>query len=112
MANNIEVYRGDSALLSVHITDNAGADFNITTATEITFTIRTQEDDATALLTKTLGAGVTLTVPATGHCTVKIEDGDTYDFPGVKLYDIQVEIAGEVYTVVKDRFTITKEVTR
>ena len=112
MANNIEVFKGDSAILTVHVTDSLGADFDVTTATEITFTIREYEDDTVTLLQKTLTVGgIILTDPTHGEFTIKIEDGDTTDFPGVKYYDIEVEIAGEVYTVVKDTITISLEVT-
>jgi hypothetical protein len=112
MANNIEVFKGDSAILTVHVTDSVGADFNVTTATEITFTIKTAEDDTTVLLTKTLTlGGIILTDPTHGEFTVKIDDGDTTLIPGVKLYDIEVEIGGDVYTVVKNTITITKELT-
>lgn len=112
MTNDISTFRGDSELLRVHITDSVGVGFDITTATAITFMVKRYKDDTVPLLTKTLAAGeIALTIPAQGRCTVKIDDGDTYHIPGVFYYDIELEIAGEVYTVVNALITIEKEVT-
>ena len=111
MSNSIVVVQGDSALLNVHVEDSTGADFNLTGATDIIFSIKESFDDTTYLLQKDLAMGITVTNAVGGLFSVKIEDGDTTDFPGVKPYDIQVEIGGDVFTVVRDTISIEREVT-
>lgn len=109
--NDVTIFRGDSSVLNVTVTNIVGAAFDLTGTTEITFTMRQLETGA-MLLQKTLGTGVTITPPVTaGIFTVAIAPADTESLAGVKIYDIEVEIAGEVYTVVKATVTITEDVT-
>jgi len=109
--NDVEIFRGDSAVLNVLVANIVGAAFDLTGTTEITFTRRQLETGA-ILLQKTLGTGVTITPPVTaGIFTVAIAPTDTESLAGVKIYDIEVEISGEVYTVVKATVTITEDVT-
>lgn len=109
--NDVEVFRGDSSVLNVTVTNSVGAAFDLTGTTEITFTMRQLETGA-ILLQKTLGTGVTITPPVTaGIFTVVIAAGDTDLIEGTQIYDMEIEISGEVYTVVKATVTITEDVT-
>lgn len=110
--NDVTVFSGDSVLLRCAVLDSSGAVFDLTGTTEITFTMRQIEAPNTVLLVKTIGAGVTITLPETlGIFTVAFDPADTESLAGVKIYDCQVEIAGGVYTVVKATINITEDVT-
>jgi hypothetical protein len=103
-------YRGDSGVIRpTAVTNQAGNIVDLTTLTEATFTMRRFEDSATVLLTKTLGAGVTVENPTGGILSVKIEAGDTDDISGNVCYDIEMIVDGETYTI-KEDLLISKDV--
>jgi hypothetical protein len=87
---NFSFYKGED----VTITDTASPVTNIT-GWSLQFTVRKQYGDATALITKTVGAGITITDATNGVFKVAIANGDTANLaPGAYVYDIQRIDAG------------------
>lgn len=85
--------------------ERTGVAIDITSAT-MTFAVYTSETSRTgsqsAVLTKTVGAGIALTTAASGIFTISIADTDTDDFAGVGTYDWELEITlsnGKVYAI-------------
>ena len=109
MSNEITFYRGDSASIQCTVTNGTGGAYDVTGNTA-TFSVKKEEDDTAALITKTVGSGITLS-GTDGILTVDIGSGETSELSGKYYYDIECAKSGNVYTVVKDRFKITKDVT-
>lgn len=110
MANNLSFYRGDSASIQCTVTNGTGGTYNLTDNTA-RFTVRETEDSGT-LIYKTSADDITFTNATGGIMTVSIGSGETSAMSGRYVYDIEVAKSGNVYTVVKDRFEITEDVTR
>lgn len=112
--SEIILYRGDTATLSVAITDATGAAYDLTNHTA-TFTVREYEDASTILLQKVTPTEITILAPPEGgEMEINIDAGDTSDFWGKKMYDLEIQApapGSEVYTVSKGYFTILKDVT-
>jgi hypothetical protein len=108
-AQNVTMYRGDTAILTVTVTDsdNGDAAKNITGATVRYVAVRR----GTAYITKTVGSGIVLTTPASGILTITLDPADTDDLtPGE--YEHEVEITdgdGNVSTVTVGTLTIRKD---
>ncbi len=109
--SEIEVYRGDSATLSLHIVDNDGDDYDLTNVDEIVFTIREHEDDDLILEKKMSEGQIVITDATSGECDIIIESGDTQDLAGCYVYDVEIRESGNIITVAKDKINIIKEVT-
>ena len=93
------MWSGDDKTITVTVTDSAGAAQDITLAT-ITYKLQPAVDDATGVVTKTVGAGVTITVPASGIFTVDLDPVDTAGFAGDYYHEAQVTSAGGVVATV------------
>lgn len=86
-------FLGEDKTLQFTVVDSVGAAQNIT-GWALEWVLRRGEG-LTALLTKTTGAGITLTTPASGICTVTIADTDTDDFePGGYWHTLRRTDAG------------------
>lgn len=105
-------YAGNSELFYIPVTDNDGAVLPLGGLTEATFSLNESKGGISALLTKTLGHGITVTDPTGGILTVKISAGDTDGLEGYYVYDVMVIVDGEEYTVVDDVLEIRPTVTR
>ncbi|HSW43162.1 MAG TPA: hypothetical protein VLM76_11695 [Patescibacteria group bacterium] len=96
---------GDEAVWVVRVTDAAGAPVNITgAAMRFTAKLRAGDPDGAAILSKTVGAGISLSAPTAGEATVTLADTDTTTrlAPGRThrlLYDWRMTLAGQTTTV-------------
>jgi len=109
-----EFFRGEDKVLSVTVDDGATPPVakNITGWT-LAFTLRQSAGDATALVTKTVGAGITITTPLSGIFQVSLEDIDTIALaPGKYAYDCKRMDAGAEAVLVYGTLTLLPEVTR
>lgn len=87
---NFSVYKGED----VGITDSMSPVTNIT-GWSLQFTLRRYYGDAAAVLTKTIGAGITVTDATNGVFKVSIASADTANLtPGVYVYDVERADAG------------------
>lgn len=102
--NSIELTRGDTARLSVDVTDDDGELYEVQSHDTLTLSIKKKVKDSEALVSKTI----------IGSTTFHIEPKDTSGLPfGKYVYDVQITTAeGDVYTVITpSEFKIAEEVT-
>jgi hypothetical protein len=107
-------FRGEDKVLTITIDDGATPPvaLNITGWT-LAFTLRLTPESLTALLTKTTGAGISLTDPLIGVLQVSIADTDTINLtPGKYAYDVKRMDAGAEAVLVYGTLTLLAEVTR
>lgn len=102
--NSIELTRGDTARLSVSVTNDDGEEYEIQSDDTLTLSIKKSVNDAEALVTKT--------VVGINHFHIEPKDTSGLDF-GKYKYDVQLTTAdGDVHTVITpSTFKITQEVT-
>lgn len=73
------------------------------------------DSDGAALITKTLGSGITCAFPTSGVLTVTFNPGDTSSLPGHRLllyYDLQITLASAVWTIYTGRLDILPDVSQ
>jgi hypothetical protein len=108
MSNSVTMFSGDSRVLTITVTDSAGTAKNITGAT-INFSLFKSVGGA-AILSKTVGNGITITDPTNGVFTVTFETHETEDRDGHFKYEIEVtDSSGNKCTIVQDKFHIKKD---
>lgn len=105
----IEFTRGDSFFFKFHRKDLEGN--KITTESEkMWFTVKENYNSKKVLIQKTLNDGITFTKDGYYHVTIKPLDTKKLKYKKY-VYDIQVENAGIVNTIKKDKVKITEEAT-
>jgi len=111
MAENqdISMFRGEDKILEctlIPVTNIAGW--------TLAFTLRSTPESTDALIEKTTGAGITITVPATGVFQVALADTDTAAAlqPGRYYYDCKRTNAGLETILVYGILELLAEVTR
>ena len=98
----ISLTRGDSAQLTVNLTDVDGTPYELHEGDTLTLTVKKSATDSTAVLSIMAAGNVFTFLPATTA-------GKPF---GTYRYDIQLETAaGEVYTPIVSDFNLTEEVT-
>lgn len=109
-----EITRGDTHRFRFTVSVGGVAQ-DITTWTNFWFTARTRHTDTTAVITRTLGSGITLVTPASGIAQVEILPANTSSMDNRKqvLYaDIQGKDAtGGVWTLARGTLTVLPEIT-
>lgn len=107
--------RGDNESYTMALTDADGA-FDLTDC-QVQFTAkrRLDDEDADAVILKTLDAGIEVTNAQGGIAVLSLEPSDTEDLPSRRVrlvYDVQVTNGdGEVKTPIEGRLTISPDVT-
>lgn len=86
---NFTITRGDSKLLTVAVTDDDGAAVSIVGAA-ITWKLADSIYSATALVTKTVGSGITITNGAGGLFSIQLDYEDTDDLYGLFYHEAKV----------------------
>lgn len=102
-SGEIRLTRGDTARLTVSVTDNERQPYTVKEDDVLTLTIKQNYEDEEPLIEKKI----------TGSSTFHIKPEDTKSLAfGSYLYDVQVTTAdGDNYTVIDDKkFKITNEV--
>jgi hypothetical protein len=110
----IEIYRGDNKTYEVTVVDADGAAFNLTGA-RIVFSVKSTTNDATYKfqLTSDTITEIEITDAVGGIFKVYlVPDNTNLLRPSKYVYDIEVQITGKIYTIIKDDFQIRAEVTR
>lgn len=96
------------------VLDEFGAAYDLTGAT-LAMTVKQRNDrrgdDDNAVLTLTLGAGLTVASPATGVVSIEITDEQTALIdPGTYLYDVRVEKSGRRFVPIGGHMVINRAV--
>lgn len=101
----LEMVRGDTLTFELKLSDLNGA-----TVTSIYFTAKKKANDETAVFQKSLSDGIS----ASGDDTyiVRVAPGDTTGVAaGGYVYDLQVGIGTDIYTVLMGKLTIIQDIT-
>lgn len=102
---NITMVKGDTMEFTVRFD---GLEEDLTAAV---FTVRTAPTASAAILTKTLGSGITKV--ETGYYDVRVAPADTASVAaGTYVYDLQVTVGSDVYTIIMGDLNILQDVTR
>ena len=95
---SLEVKSGDTLKLPITVVDSAGNPKDLTGVTA-TFIIA-RRVRSTALITKTVGAGIVLTTPLSGVLTVTIDPVDSDDLHGTYYFECEVtDLVGDIATI-------------
>lgn len=112
----LSITRGDDGILDVVVTDRDTGDPIDLTGAELTFMVKRdrRDDDDDAILTKTVGSGITVSAPATGVAVVAIDAADTdEETPAACWWELQsVDVTSKVHTLAAGRFAITADLVR
>jgi len=100
--HDLSMFRGDDRTFAMAAT-LSGAPLNLTGAA-ITFTARRTPEEVAALITRTIGTGVTITNAAGGLFTVNIAQANTSAFlvDEQLIWDVEIVIGGVKRTVPED----------
>ena len=102
--NSIELTRGDTARLTVPLTDDSGAAYEMQSTDELVMTVKSSVNDDTPCFQKIV----------VGSNEIHIKPSDTANLNfGKYVYDVELRISeDDVYTVIeKTMFKIREEVT-
>jgi hypothetical protein len=84
------------------------------TGAGIWFTAKASQGASTVIFQKSVGSGITVTDAASGAGMIELVPGDTHGLGArtVRLYfDLEVELAGAVYTVAAGRLVVEPDLT-
>lgn len=111
MTTQASMYSGDSKDLTVLVTNRLGqlVGADLVQASAISYGIYDKANPETALLTKTLGEGVTVD-EVNSTILVEIAPADTVGFePNLYIHEVQVTLlSGKVHTVLQGKIDIKK----
>lgn len=103
------MYQGDSKRLHFTITDGSGAPLDISDAA-VTWQASkgsTSRFSLTPVLTKAIGAGLTITDELNGALVVELLPADTENLRGSFYYELEIQDAsGDVATAATGQFTV------
>jgi len=109
-SNSLEVYRGDSATVSITITDSDGDAFNLTSYTlRLTVKVNARDTNDNAIIGPISGS---ITDAASGTATFPLTTSNTDVESGSYTYDVEIVSGASTYTVVKSSFKIIEDVTK
>ena len=103
--HDITHMRGDTLQFNLTLTDTENV-----YVSSIYFSVKRKEKDEDYILQKSIGDGIIQMEPYKYH--VRLAPSDTAYVPSGKyVYDIQVGLGNDIYTVVKGAFTLLQDVT-
>ncbi len=112
MTNELSIYRGDTETFNLTVTDEEGADFNLT-GYEIKFTVKKYDTDtdADAIIGPITG---TIVSAAAGTVTIALTAVNTSVTIGTYDYDIQIynSSTGAIHTIVKSIIIVSNDITK
>lgn len=95
---NVKTYAGDDVIINVSITDETAAPLDITGAT-FAYVIAGDEG-GTAIVTKTVGAGIVVTSALTGLVSIHVSHTDTSGLLGAYWHQIvMTDTGGNLSTI-------------
>lgn len=116
--HSFPMHRGDDRDLTFTVVDEAAAAVDITGAT-LTWVLANQDPKITgspaprgsALVTKTVGSGITITDAVAGEGTVSILPADTTGLkaPASYYYELQVVLSGKTTTILFGNITLSRD---
>ena len=109
MVRNLYLIRGDTLSFTFQVT---GVTSNLTSAY---FSVKKNIDDTRYAIQKTLSNGITKVTSDTNSVTyqVRCAPSDTNALNDVNyVYDLQIGVGSDIYTILKGRFVVDKDVTR
>lgn len=101
--NNIEITRGDTAMIALNLTGADGNEYILKAGDIALFTVKRNTREAKCLIQKKFNDG-----------QIKIEPSDTENLSyGDYFYDVQLQLAaGDIFTVIPPaKFSVKEEVT-
>ena len=102
------MWSGDDKTITVTVYDNDDVVVDITGAT-ITWEL-SQNVDSTALISKTVGSGITLSDPTNGIFTIALDPADTASLSGRYYHEAEItDAAGDVSTALVGHATINTD---
>lgn len=113
----IELFSGDTKRLNYTVKDGAGTAIDITTATfrwglsklGKPKTAGEPSPQGAALLTKTVGSGITLTAPTLGQLTVALDPADTASLKGSFYHELEMVLSGDTSTVAFGQIDVKRD---
>ncbi|MEE8551512.1 MAG: hypothetical protein V3T08_09705 [Gemmatimonadota bacterium] len=114
----IEIFSGDTKRLNYTVRDANGAAIDITGGTFRWGLSKLSQEalgegkvkpQGDALVTKTLGLGITLTAPTLGQLRVTLDPADTASLKGDFYHELEMVLAGATSTVAFGRIDIKKD---
>ena len=99
----VELYSGDTKTIQIQVMDAAenGSPVSLASLTSLTFGLWAPDGSGSAILTKGLGSGVTVTNAAQGIFTVTLSRDDTKTLCGVYPFECRVVFQSGEEGVVK-----------
>ena len=95
---NFNLHAGDNPSIPVTVKDSADVVVDITAATAIKWNLY-RDSRGTALVTKTLGSGITVTSGVGGIFTIALVAGDTSALFGYFYHEAELTLGGNISTV-------------
>jgi hypothetical protein len=86
-------YQGDTVTIDFVLVEPDGSKLDLSTVSEITWTLASPDDIDTPILEKTTASGIDLLDPTNGLCRVTIAAGQL-DTPGQYVQEIEASFAG------------------
>ncbi len=113
----IEMFSGDTKRLNYTVKDSAGTVIDITTATfrwalsklAKSGTAGEPSPQGPAIVSKSIGSGITLTAPTLGELRVDLDPADTADLKGSFYHELEMVLAGVTSTVAFGQIDVKKD---
>lgn len=109
-ATDIEMYSGDHLTIQVTVTDAATGLPKILTGMSAARWKVSKSVTIPAIITKTLGVGITLIDGPTGRIDIAVIPADTASIKGAYIHELEItDAAGRIQTVMDGAFTIDQD---
>lgn len=108
----LNMIRGNTKGFDLTVT-LGGAPYSLSGA-NLYFTAKSSVVQAGKIFQKTIGDGITITNAAAGTAAIELEPNDTKNLPSTTTeldYDIELEKAGKIYTLVSGKLVVAPDVT-
>jgi len=111
--SSISMHSGDTRKLQVTIVDESSAAVDLTSASIIWALSKKAADEVlprgSAIVTKSIGDGITVIDAVTGRVDILIDSADTASLAGDFYHEMQLTLGGSVSTVLYGTVTIVKD---
>lgn len=104
------MYAGDTLILEITAKDSDGSALDLSGLTLKWSLART--NTSTALLTKTVGSGITVTDAALGKFKVELTPSDTDKFSGEYYHEVRASQGQKAWTLLSDYITFVPTLVR
>ncbi len=115
--HSFDMHRGDARVITFTVVDDKDVVVDITTAT-LLWVFSKQDEDASepqpkgvALLTKSIGSGITVTDAVNGEGEIALDSGDTVALTAQLDYyqELQITLSGKPTTIMFGVITLKKD---